>query len=205
MYMCFCRLIGPSIRNRRVEIHGGKVFSMKKPDSGKLPGKEFPMKTISRTAVIASVSLILIVAGAVCGFARNKPLRELDAKIEKVKSPEKRKAIAHIRDLFQAYDRHYMAMNVVDYIIAADRNVPVLAKLAEYAITEGSHTGTYVDIARYAGEATLAEKEFLRLAEIVKKRNGGASLVGLARQAARAKTEADLQPIRDRITALEKK
>ncbi len=163
------------------------------------------MKNISRTAVILLLSFILIVAGAVCGFARNKPLRELDQRIEKVKSPEKRKAIIHIRDLFQTYDRHYMAMDVVDYIIDADRNVPVLAKLAEYAITEGSHTGTYVDIARYAGKAPLAEKEFLQLAEIVKKRNGGASLVSLARQAALAKTEADLKPVRDKIAALEKK
>lgn len=142
-------------------------------------------------------------AGTANGNTENKPLKELEKKLESAKTPEKREAITQIRDLFRKYDRHYAAMDIVDYILQADRNVPVLAKLAEYAITEGSNTMVYVRIAAQAAKAPRADQEFLQLAELAKHRGSGhGKMTRLAEQAAQAKTDAELQAVRDKIAAM---
>ena len=158
------------------------------------------MIRFSKCLAVALASVILIASGAVNLYASNTP-RDLDKKMEKANTPEKREAIAHIRDLFEKYNRrHVTALKIVDYILEADRNVPTLARLAEYAIAEGSNTMTYIDIAGQAAKAPLADKEFLQIAELTKK--SGSGFLDVAKEAARAKTDAELQDVRVKIAVL---
>jgi hypothetical protein len=161
------------------------------------------MKRIGKTAGVVLISVIVIVSGVMNGYAENKAMRELDKKIEKANTPEKREAIAHVRDLFKEYHRHFAAMEIVDDILAADRNIPILSKLADYAIRQGSATSVYISIAEQASKAPLADREFLQLAELVKKNDTGvARFTDLACQAAQANTDADLKEVRKKIAAM---
>ena len=59
----------------------------------------------------------------------------LDGKKKKAKTPEKREAISRIARVLQEYKRHQgPAEECADLILATDRNVPVIEKIAEYSI-----------------------------------------------------------------------
>jgi hypothetical protein len=129
----------------------------------------------------------------------------LKKKMKDAKTREQRIAIEEIMELFNKYGRHIAAAEIADRILAADRNISILVKIAEYAIVEGSNTLAYINIADYAARAPLADQEFLRIAELIKENKAGLEAFALANQAMEAKTGEELQKVRDRIALLENK
>ena len=65
------------------------------------------------------------------------PVGDLEKKMNAAKTGEKRKAIAEILDLLKSHRQYLPAMEIADDILDADRNIPILSKLAEYAIVQG--------------------------------------------------------------------
>ena len=119
-------------------------------------------------------------------------------------TPEKREAISNIQQLLHKHKRHYLAMKCIGLIFTADRNVEIIEKMAEYAIVEGSGTGTYIQLAEYAAQSKIADYEFLDIAELIKKSRGNVS-VELALQASKAQTREELKEVRNKIDELKKK
>ena len=143
---------------------------------------------------------------ALNGCGKSDPLLEVEKKIEKAQTPEKREAITKIRDVYKEFRRNSWSLKIADYILKADRNVQILESLAEYGIRQPGGTPLYISLAGQAAKAPLADKEFLQLAEIFRKQDSGENFMkipGLGKEAARAKTEAELKRVRDKIAMLE--
>ncbi len=154
----------------------------------------------------ALVCITVFLVGVASGYAQTRELSELEKKIEKAQTPEKREAITKIRDVHMEYRQNTDALSIADLILKADRNVWILEKLAEYGIRQGGVTPLYISLAKQAAKAPLADQEFLRLAEIFKKQGDRYHfqvIPKLGKAAARAKTESDLSKVREEISRLE--
>ena len=166
------------------------------------------MKKVSHMVPVILVSAFCIASFVLNGYGQSDPLLEIEKKIEKAPTPEKREAITKIRDVYREIKQNSIVLNIADLILKADRNIQVLESLAEYGIRQGGGTPLYMSLAEQAAKAPLADKEFLRLAEIFKKQDSGynfQTIPKLGEEAAQAKTEAELKIVRDKIAILESK
>ena len=146
-----------------------------------------------------------IASFALKAYNKSDPLIEIEKKIRKAQTPEKREAIAKIRDVYKEFRRNSYSLRIIDYILIADRNVQILEKLTEYGIRQGGGTLVYISLAKQAAKAPLADKEFLQLAEIFSKQDDLYTwklAVNLAKEAAQANTDAELKEVREKISAI---
>jgi len=154
--------------------------------------------------VILSVLCSILMATVSCSSSTmfdKSSVQELERKKKMADTWEKREAIGRMQELFREYDRNIGAMKCADLILEADRNADVIAKLAEYAITNDGGTGMYIRLAEYAAVAPVADYEFLEMAELLKT-SVTARIDRLARAASRARSESELRDVRSKMNEL---
>ncbi len=155
----------------------------------------------TRPSLFEKISLSNLLARSLVKVTGNTETR-MEKKIRKASTPEKRKAIEHLLIFWRDYRYHDLSiLKCSDMILKTDRNIPVIVRIAEYSLENGSNTFDYIHIAECAAHAKIASREFIYLAEEV--RWGGSSLNDLAKRVARAETEAELQALRAEIAALQ--
>ena len=128
-----------------------------------------------------------------------------EKKIKKAHTPEKLAAINKLKLVWNNYHRHDpAALQCADLILKADRNVPIIESVGEYAITEGSNTALYLYITEQAARSKKASREFLDIAAAVRRTGDGGVIYSIAGRVAEAQTEAELKPLREKIAAMGK-
>ena len=124
-------------------------------------------------------------------------------RIRKAPTPEKKAAIERLLQFWRNYRcNDHSILLCSDIIFKADRNIPVIERVAEYSLERRAYTMVYIDIAKYAAKSKKASQEFVDLASVVERMDEHKALVKLAGKVSRAKTETELQPLRDVIEAL---
>lgn len=150
--------------------------------------------------VILTLS-VFVVWALVAGCYPSGVMHELEQKKDMASTPEKREAITGIQKILRKYKRHDVAaLKCADLILATNRNVRVIEKIAEYATVELSNTMDYVKIAEYAARSRFAADEFLEIAELIET-HGGKVAIELARLTSQARDEEALHEVRLKINA----
>jgi len=157
----------------------------------------------TRIVILSVLCGIVLVTVSCSSFTiSDKPsIRELERKKKMADTWEKREAIGRMQVLFREYDKNIGAMKCADLILEAGRNADVIAKLAEYAITNDGGTGMYIRLAEYAAVAPVADYEFIEMAELLRT-SGTARIDRLAREASRARSESELVEVRSKMNEL---
>ena len=188
---------------RRIEA----ILSMRNHPIAKLSGSAGMVLIILMCSLTMGVIAFPVTSRAVDWSADTSTEYELEKMMNRATTTEKWEAIKRINEQLRIYRRHTLAaVWCSKLILTTDRNVGVIGKLAEYGLSNGSDTLTYILIARYAAKAKIADVEFLDLAELVKTYGTGSStMVKLARQASKAGNEAKLEKVRQNIRAMDRR
>ncbi|MCE5252586.1 M56 family metallopeptidase [bacterium] len=191
--------------SRRVFLRRIKsILSMRNHTIVKLSRSATMMLVILMGALAVSIVSFPVTSRAIKLYDGSSTLSRLESLRDKASTGEKREAIENIIVCFQKYNRHIIpAVECSELILDADRNIPVIEKLAEYAITNGSETIVYIRIAEYAAKSEIASDEFLEIAGLVQTYGCEAqTMVNLAKKASRAGSESKLEHVRADIRKL---
>ena len=160
------------------------------------------------SAILTASVVVFPVASQAVDFRGGMSVESKLASLrDEAPTPEKREAITRIMGYYKQYRQCTLAaIQCSKIVLDAERNIPVIVKLAEYALSYGSNTMTYIGIAEYAAKSNLATDEFWDLAELARTYGSESmTMVKLARKAAHADNESELKEARSEIRDLERK
>ena len=163
-----------------------------------------PQLTKTHKIILSVITIILIALSSISLYTYlNLPTVKVKKAIKLAQTDEKKESIRAIYNRMKVYGKHITSAETCAYLVlSTDRNEKIIETITtDYVLQPFGGTSSYVELAQFAAKAPLADKEFIEIAELMKKGNTQ-NLLSLGKKASLVKTQTEREILQHDIDQL---